>query len=201
MAEENEDVAQPSSNSAKTVLIAILVLDVLCLGGWIWLSSFKLPAKEQEVKRARRDLAAMSQEADLLQTKIARITEGNLDRVRDDEALQAIIRNVAERTPLKSSTRKTLYNIIRVRGGNSRVWRENPRYMQHVVTLTNTEEYGFPFEGIVDFARRLEARNPNIKVIEVNFGERDEAPGQDTWRPKGNFMKVQALTLKQENES
>ena len=171
-----------SPGLGKKMLIVLGIANVLMLGVYGWLRYSQAPTAQRLFKTAERDLLALKERAVQIQGAAYIIVTNDIQDVQEPGPL---IGQIAREAGIAQN--------IAVEAANTRAWRQNSKYNEITVSVTNKNKTGYAFGGLVTLAEAIERKNPKIKILELDFGNRHTGLGEDEWRPSGKFLTVRAF--------
>lgn len=177
-----EASSEGSSGFGKRLLIGLAVINVLMLGVFLWLRHSQTPAAQRMFRTSERDLLELKRRAVQIQGAAYIIVTNDIQDVQEPGPMIGEIARAAG-----------IAQNIAVEAANTRPWRQNSKYNEITVAVTNKNKTGYAFQGLVTLAEAIERKNPKIKILELDFGNRHTGLGEDEWRPSGKFLTVRAF--------
>lgn len=169
----------------KRWVITFLVLDLLALGGFLYVKLVVSREADKTYNQAERHMLLTTRRVRQLNQLVSTISSAQIAAIADPGPL---IAKVAEAMSRGGGELK-FKDQISVGSPTDRRWNES--YEEVIVPVTFYSSNGYLFGDLVRFLQRIEKKNPRILIREMDFGERQA--GADQWRPQSRALEVRTF--------
>jgi hypothetical protein len=178
VAQEDREGPAKTAGGFKSLVIALIVLNVAAAGGYAWLRfgwNGKL-AKSNEMSLSQ--LSRLKTDLVNLDEAVRRIQRDQVQQVQDPGTLLSTV-----------ATTAGLSDALRTdKPLESKFGRTN--YTETTVRFSFTGRASYEFKGMLKFFTDVEKANPTVQIREINFGDRTQEKGVNMWEVKQGVVRV-----------
>lgn len=172
-----------SHGSTKAIVTILLILNVLALGGFAYLSLIMSRNVQDSLKRSKLQLIRLKEQTEVLARAADSIKDQNQAPVSVPVEL---ITQVARDFKLQDKVKASKSRNVR--------WKKSNIFEEQTVEVQFLDKEGYVWRELHRFLNGIEATNSKVQIKSINFGQRDD--GGDTWRPLSMTVRVFTPTLK-----
>jgi hypothetical protein len=178
--EQDKDApAKARSGGVRNLVLGLILLDVLGIGGFLYLRYERNGEKEKAISRARAQIKNLKTQLVFIDDMARRIERDKVQQVDDPGVL---MQTVAQ------SGFKLSGNLVTAKGMTSRFGKTN--YDETVVRFHFNERQSLDFDGMLGFFIAVENANPSVQFTEIDFGDRRPGVGSNMWEIKSGSVRV-----------
>lgn len=169
----------------KALVIMLIVMDLAAGGAYAYLTLVKGKEVEKSRASAQRKLFKVRENGVQISQAVVELSRASTEDVSDPQ------------TPaLSAAMELKIDEYVKVRQGPKKRFARSDVFEEHLVTITWIQKNGYKFKDLIDFHKRIEAKNPKVQIQRINFGKRDDTE-ESWWRPISSTVRVFKPKLEQ----
>jgi hypothetical protein len=182
LASDAEAKKASSGGSMKALVYLVLILDVLALGGWLYVKYSMNRKAQNELKTAESNLRSLKERGETGAAIVQKLVRENAQSISQP---QDIINKVFR-------DHEILDQLANVSTGLPRSFRPNENYEEVVVSVNWAQKAGYALTDLVRVLKAIEDTNPMVQIKDMDFGKRDIVGPTElkSWRPTKMTVRI-----------
>jgi hypothetical protein len=179
---EAEGASSSTGNSMKALVYLVLFLDLLALGGWLWVKYSLQSKATSELRSAETAVRALKERGETGLVIAQRLANENAQSIsQPQDIINKVFRD---------------HNILEQLGpmstGLPRAFRPNENYEEVTVSVNWAQKSGYALDDLARILKAIEDTNPMVQIKDMDFGKRElvRAEEKRVWRPTKMTVRI-----------